>query len=243
MRPKLIRALVDVSKHEYATGLTPKDIEMLKAKGVQYDLSPSFSDSHPHEFWDSSTATIKLGIKPFFLDTENPLDYIKYHILLASKYVANSMREYEEGLYPYATHVIYNEFEEVEEKASRLALRNQAIVKCYKLSLERKKALLMILTGTNYDGKSQNTVDVALEAYIEKDAQKVLDQLSRTDDEIVLHALILQAVMKDIIRHIDGVYKFGEVLLGDSLEKSILFLKDVKNQKVRIKLLKSVQTP
>ena len=50
-------------------------------------------------------------------DTSNPLDFIKMRVCKASRFVANSWKEFEEGLFPEATHVIFDESEEIEEKS------------------------------------------------------------------------------------------------------------------------------
>lgn len=63
------------------------------------------------------------------LDTNNTDHELAYYFLLASKYVANSKREYLEHKYPYATHYISLQEEDEELALKTRKLRNDAVVK------------------------------------------------------------------------------------------------------------------
>ena len=113
-RPKKIQALVDASTMKYATGLSEDDVKDLRSKGVNYDLSDHYNSETPHPFWDSNMAIVKLENNTMFYDMANALDVIKVKIMKASKYVANSMAEYEKGAWPEATHVNFDEAEQAQ---------------------------------------------------------------------------------------------------------------------------------
>ena len=102
----------------YCTGLTPEE-EKTYGDKLKADLSKQFSIDTPHPFWDSKMAETKLENRTQFFDTSNPLDFIKIKYIKQSKYVANSAKEYEEGLFPEATHIIFDESEEVDVKATK----------------------------------------------------------------------------------------------------------------------------
>jgi len=78
-------------------------------------------------------------------DTNKPLDEIAIKMLKASELVANSLKEYEEGKFPFATHVIFDEREEVQIKASKISIKKEAIIESSKLSRVKKLNLLELL--------------------------------------------------------------------------------------------------
>ena len=87
---------------------------MSELEKTGFDLSPIFINEKSHPFWDSKTAQVKLEHKTNVFNTDRPIDEIKVKILKASDLVANSMKEYEEGKFPNALFVIFDEKEEVQ---------------------------------------------------------------------------------------------------------------------------------
>ena len=150
-RPKVLQAFVNPETMTYRTGLEYEEVnDKYKIDGkpateaayygsiLKVDLSNQFLFSQPHPFWDAKMARLVLENKTIILNTNTPLEYIKYKFAKASDFVANSMREYEEGLYPEATHVIFSEEEEVEVVASKLLLVESVREKLAKLNMEQK---------------------------------------------------------------------------------------------------------
>lgn len=60
------------------------------------------------------------------LDDTIALEFVKIKVLKASKFVANSLKDWENGLYPEATHVIYDESEEVGIKATKIQKKKES---------------------------------------------------------------------------------------------------------------------
>ena len=184
-RPIKISALVDPNTMEYATGLDEKEAKEYGSK-LKQDLSAVFNPEIPHSFWDSKMAVVKLENNTMFFDTDIPIKFVIVKMLKASKYVANSLKEYQEGLYPYATHVIFDEAEEVEVKASKVALHNKAVIECSKLSRDRKVQMILILAGKNLKGKSEDFVEVELSELVESQTEVVLRFITRDKEETYL---------------------------------------------------------
>lgn len=239
-RSKKIQALVDPSTNEYATGLTKEDIEKLRDMGITYDLSPNFNQGEPHPFWDSPMATIELKNATMFFDTKKPLDYIKMKILKASKYVANSMKEYEEGLFPEATHVIFDESEEVEIKATKVAIKKKAIIEAAKLSKDRKIALIMILAGKNLKGKSDDFVEVELDKIIERKPKDVLRYIEMDPEKVSLHALVLEALQKSVLRKQGHKILYYDSVIGGDVYDVVSYLQDEENQDLKLRIMSAV---
>lgn len=239
-RPKKIQALVNTDTMQYATGLTKEDIEMLQGKGIKYDLSPHYNSDKPHAFWDSNMGQIKLENNTMFFNTDNNIDFIKTKIMKASKYVANSMREYEEGMYPEATHVIFDEAEEADIKASKVAISNKAVIECSKLSKDKKIQLILIMKGKNLKGQSDNFVTVAIDEIVKESPQEVLRQIGLDSKEVTVHALVLEALQKNVLRK-DGhkIYYFDS-LLGADITDVIDYLSDDENQGLKLKIMQQV---
>lgn len=239
-RPKKLQALVDTNTMKYATGLNATDIKDLKAKGIKYDLSDNFDQDNPHPFWDSNMSMFKLENNTMFFDTSLPLNFIKIKIMKASKYVANSMAEYNEGLYPEATHVIYDESEEAEITASKVALKNKAIIQASQLSTDKKIEIIMIIDGKNLKGQSTSFVEVALDKVISKDPEEFLRHLTMDKKDSTNYALVLECLQKSILRKDGHKIMYMDSLLGvDELEVA-KYLSEDENQGLKIVLLSQV---
>lgn len=249
-RPKKIQALIDPETMQYCTGLdntsktytNPKD-ENEKLTELEYygqligqDLNPLVTNE-PHPFWDSSMGVVKLENNTIFLNTDNPLDYIKWKICKASKFVANSMKEYDEGLFPEATHVIFDEQEEIEAKATKVELRKQATIKCAKLSLGRKIELVQILSDKNLRNQSSDFVEVEVDKLIQNKAKEVLYHIERDKEDTALHALILEALQKSVLRKSGHKIQYFDSVLGSDVIDVIDYLKKPENQDLKLRIM------
>jgi hypothetical protein len=224
-RPKKIQALVDSVSMSYATGLTEQDIKDLVKKGITHDLGDHYN-GEPHPFWDSNMAVIKLENNTMFFDPSNPLDFIKVRIMKTSKYVANSMAEYEAGAWPEATHVIYDEAEQAQVLASKVEIKNTAIIEASKLSLTRKVELILVLGGKNMKNQSADFVAVELDKILNKNPEEFLRHLKMDKKQVASHALVLEALQKSVLRkegqrifHMDSPLGIDEIEVAEYLSK------------------------
>jgi len=241
-RPKKIQALVDPSTMKYATGLSPEDIKELQKKGVNYDLSDNYNSETPHPFWDSNMAIIKLENNTMFFNLNNALEFIKVKVMKASKYVANSMAEYDLGMYPEATHVIFDEAEQASITASKIEENNTAIIEASKLSLTRKVELILVLGGKNTKNQSADFVAVELDKVIKKDPSEFLRQLKMDKKQLANHALVLEALQKSVLRkdgqrifHMDSPLGIDEIEVAEYLSKE-------ENQDIKLLILSKVNS-
>lgn len=254
--PKILRALVDGDSRQYSSGLDyvkknfkNPDNEKEKITEAEYyskllkvDLSPQYLEGQLHPFWDSQAMKIRLENNTMYFNTDNPLDYIKIKILKASKYVANSMKDWEEGLYPEATHVITDEQEEVEIKASRIQTKKNAILACNKISAEKKIQLILILDGKNLRGRSNEFIEVELDKLLEKKAEDVLRHLELESEDLALHALILEALQKSVLRKQGHKFLYHDSVIGGDIYDVIGYLKAEENQDLKLRIMTSVNS-
>lgn len=239
-RPKKIQALVDGSTMKYATGLSDQDKKDLVKKGVSYDLTDNYNSETPHPFWDSGMAIIKLENNTMFFDTANALDFIKIRVMKASKYVANSMAEYDLGMWPEATHVIFDEAEQAQVLASKVETKNRAIIEASQLSLDRKVQLILVLGGKNMKNQSADFVAVELDKIITKDAAEFLRYLNMDKKQTASHALVLEALQKSVLRregqrifHMDSPLGIDEIEVAEYLAKE-------ENQDIKLLILSKI---
>ncbi len=260
-RPKKLQALVDGITRRYATGL---DEEKRKYKTdpitreplaegsylteVEYyskllkaDLSSQFIEGVPHPFWDSSAAVIKLENNTMIFDDEVPLDHIKIQIMKASKFVANSQREFDEGLYPEATHVITDEREEMEVLASKVEKEEELVIAASKLSKDRKIQIIMILAGKNLKGKSDNFVKVELRKLIKDKPDDMLRYINKDEEDVSLVATIREAIEKGILRKEGHKYMYFDSLIGNDESEVVDYLKAIENQEFKLRILSQLE--
>lgn len=237
--PLVLEALYDPNTGGYATGLSDADRKRLE-KATGFDLSPDFDPEKPHPFWNSSAGRIKLPWRTNIFDTSKPLDEIKVKVLKASKYVANSMKEYEEGKYPEAIFVIYDEAEEVAIKASKVQKRNKAIKLVSKMSLDSKVNIIQILAGKSLRKQSQDFVDVEMDNLIETMPDKVIKYAEMDKAEVYLRAAVLEALHRNILtKEGNAVYYMGD-RIADTTDDAVEYFKDPNNQKLKAMILEKL---
>lgn len=239
-RPQKIQALVDPDTMTYATGLTESEVKSLGEK-LKVDLSNNFSPDLPHSFWDSNQAVVKLENSTMFFNTDLPMEKIKYSICKASKYVANSQKEYEDGLFPEATHVIFNEAEEAELRASKIEIKNTVVRKVHELSKAKKTQILLILTGKNLKSQSDNFVTVAMDDLVQEKPVEVLRLIEdETNEYLFNYALVFEALQKSVLRKEGHKIKYFDNTLGDTERSVAEYLMQDENQELKLRIMKQV---
>lgn len=261
-RPHTVPALVDPETMTYKTGLDYErknfdhpDGSGQKITEAQYysiilkqDLSNQFDTEKPHPFWDSKMSSVRLENRTMFFDPENPIDYLKVKILKASKYVANSLMEQEEGLWPEATHVIFDEAEEIESLSKTVELREEAIIECAKLPKDKKIALIMVLSADGKDylkarnlkGKSDSFVKVELSKIIESNPEGVIQFLQRSPEHSSTQAMVLECLQKNVLYKEGHRIKYHESTIGESIEDAVDYLLRPEQSEFKLRLLAQI---
>ncbi len=232
-RPKTIQAFADPSTMKYIHGLTDEDLKELKKKlGAKYDLSDDFNPETAHPFWDSSQARIKLENNTQIFNKANALDLIKVGIIKACPYVANSFEEWEEGRWPNATHYIYDEKETDEHEASKVELRDRAILEAQKLGKDRKLQIAYMMLGRNLKNNSDNALIVAIDKCISTDPKTFLKHASKENANMVaLGAMVKEAIDASILRKEGHKIMYMDSVLGvEELEVAEYFDKPENNE-------------
>lgn len=256
-RPKTINVLVDGETRQYATGLdyvnkTFQDPDFpdndkkkiteadFYSRLLKVDLSAIYMEDVLHPFWDSQNPKVKLENRTMFFDTDIPMEYIKIKVMKASKFVANSMKEWEEGHFPYATHVITDETEEIETKANKVQLKNNAIIELSTTPADRKIQLVLILDGKNLRGASDNTVLVEVNKLVEKKPEEVLRFLKMNKEELALNSLVIEALQKNVLKKVGHKIMYYESVIGGDVNEVITYLQLEENQDLKLRIMSAI---
>lgn len=238
-RPVVIEALVNVRTSLYDTGLTEEDKVRLESI-TGYDLSNTYKKDRPHPFW-STEGVVKLPNSTKVFDTSKPKDEILVKMMKASELVASSQKELEEGRFPFATHVIFDEREEVEIKASKIAIKKDAIIESSKLSRAKKLEIIQILANKNLKKQSDEFVEVALDSLIEESPEKILNYIKAEKTETTVHAMILEALEKNVLRKEGSSIYYFDDQLGYDIQSTINYFKDPSNQKLKAEITEKLK--
>ena len=239
-RPVTIEAALNIKTGLLDTGLTEEDRKRLE-KITGYDLSPNFNKDVPHPFYSTSAGYVKLENGTNVFDTDKPLDEIRVKILKASELVANSQKEYDQGKFPLARFVIFDEKEETEIKATKAAIKRKVLIEAEKLTPSRKAEIIQILLGKSVRNQSNDFIDLQLDECIDqKGAETVLNLMNRDKAKVSLHATILEAIHKGVLRKEGSAIYYMDDQLGFDLESTLDYLSDKKNQALKAQILEKL---
>lgn len=231
--------LYDVETGKYATGLTDEERTLLEGK-TGYDLSPEFDPEKPHSFWGTNTARIKLGNKTTMFDTSKSLDMIKVKMLKANKYIANSLKELQDGLYPEAAYVIFDEAEEVKMKATRIQNRDKARKLAAAMSLDERINIVQILNGKSLRRQSPDFVTVAIDNLVEEDTMNFIKWGEMDTATTYIRASLLECLHRNILtKEGNAIYYMGD-RIADTIDDAVTYFMDPDNQMLKARILEKL---
>ncbi len=207
------------------TGFTKenKEDQVRLEKELGLDLKPESS------FWD--TFFVRMQDKPLILSSDDPLDELRQIFLSGHKLVARSQNE------PKATakYVIVNQEAEAVVKNRKSKIKREAISAFNKLSSTQMTKALR-LYGYKAEGITNEIAEAKLFDLVESDPQQFLNIWVNNKDKDTQY-LIELAISKNIIRKNKNAYHYGTEIIGHSLEDTIGFLDDKKNQDLKLVIL------
>jgi hypothetical protein len=200
-----------------------------------------------NNFWDDSNeqgvGSVTLHKQNNYLDLSDPIDYIKYKVLLANKdYICPSLQELEDR--PKATYqfVIVNENAETQMNLSKNDAKRQSYIQYGKLSEDSDtlRTILEIITGrpvgsmTKLDFLQAKTMDE-----IEKDPRRFLTIIK--DELLPAKVLIKKSVEAGIVTRRNDLYYYEGQPMCDNGEDSTLtnaarYITNVKRQELKFSL-------
>lgn len=246
-RPKTIEAAVSGETGKYNVLFESEEEKEHLEKELGYDLSLRFDPEKPHPFWTSRTAWVELPNHTMFLNTDNPLDRIKLAVIKGHPTVANSQAEYERGEWEKATHVIYSQADEMQQKAKKIEIKKKAIKHSLEMSKEDKIRIIQILTqsrenpaGESYRAKSDNFIDVKIDELCDEKPKEFVKWAEMDAETRAVRALVLESHFQNQLRKEGPAYFYGADRIGIDLDAAVSFLKDPENQDYRIRLQEKI---
>jgi len=245
-RPKVIEALYDDSLKAYATGLTEEEAREYGRK-LGVDLGNHFDPEEPHPTWSTKQFSLKLDNNTVILDTKDLRQHVLVKLMKANKWVANSMKSWENGEWPFATHVIFDEEEEVEIKASRASRKALVYQKLAEMSDEEKKSLIWILSNKSLRGKSPNFIVVELDELINgDDSAETFEKLAKLIEipkrDRFAKSTILEAIQRNIlIKDGSSIVWMGDHI-ANSVDDAAAWLSSPDNQTIKAKIIEQLNS-
>jgi len=213
------------------TGLTD---DAAKRLGETLDLDLRKSS----EFWsgtnDRAPFFIRTNEKDLYLNTDEPMDELKYLFLKNHKRVKTSLLENKAT----ANFVLINKEEEAKKSSIFNRAKRSAISEFDKLSPGDIRKALRIY-GHNAENMTNDMAENRLFEIVEGDPEGFITKwVNNTHKETTF--IIEQATAKNVIRRNKRLFTYGTETLGYGIEEVIIFLEDPKNQDVKIAILKAL---
>jgi hypothetical protein len=200
-----------------------------------------------NNYWDDSNehgfGTVTLHKQNNYLDLSDPIDFIKYKVLLMNKdYICPSLQELEER--PKATYqfVIVNENAETQMNLSKNDAKRQSYIQYGKVSEDSDilRTILEIITGrpvgsmTKLDFLQAKTMDE-----IEKDPRRFLSLIK--DELLPAKVLIKKAKEAGLVTMRNDLYYYEGQPMCDNGEDSTLtnaarYITNIKRQELKFSL-------
>lgn len=214
----------------YYTGLTPQ-------QAIEFEKKLGYPDGHlsvNSDFW--TTFVIKLGKEDLVLNTEKALDELRYLFLKGHKRVADGLS----NINPSKDYVLINKDVEAEEANKINKVKREAYRNFDKMSIEDMRKCLR-LYGLRADDMSNELVEAKMSEQVEKDPARYLLKWVNNDEKELMF-IIEEAVAKNIIRKNRTQYYYGTDMVGNGIDDVISYLKEKKNQDIKLSILQEIKS-
>lgn len=192
------------------------------------------ANTNDASFWDTFCIKIQ-GTKDLVLDTDKPLDELQYIFLKHYKRVADGLN----NINPSKDYVLVNKDAEATEINKINKRRRDAIVAFNKMSIDEMRKCLR-LYGLIGSSMSNEVVEAKLFELVEKDPDKFFTKWVNNTKKLIEFS-IEEAIGKNIIRRNKNVYKYGTEVIGISMEDTVKYLEDPKNQDLKLAILSELE--
>jgi len=209
------------------TGLTKEDEEKL-GQALGYDLRPG------SDFWD--TYRVRISGEDMLMDTEDPMDELKYLFLKSHKRVRNGL----DDMKPTANYVLVNKEEEAQKTNDYARTKRKAYKEFDKMKPSEIKKALRVL-GQNANNVNDEVAEARLNEYIENAPSKFIEKWVNNTNRNTEY-LVKEAVANNVIRRNKNVYKYGSDVIGHSLEEAVAYLDNPEYQEIKTAILNEVET-
>jgi hypothetical protein len=222
------QAIYSQNKGGFDTGLNEEEANRL-GKRLGHDLKNHTSN----EYWQNFK--LVLEDKTTVFNTTIPLEELQVKFMKASKFIANSVKELDQGLWPSARYVIHDEVEELEREATKIEVKARAVEVFSELSPEKKVDLLKVF-GKGATNVSEKFAYTKLYEILEEDPNKFIKQATMKPAELKTRALFFDLEHKGIFRRKGTAVLYNDQQVGFDYDDAVYNLLNPKNQELLLKL-------
>ena len=199
------------------------------------DVNPDHVDwpKHSKTFWAELTIPVGFTGVELEIGTEEDgtpisvMDYIKYNFALKHPHVALTKEEMDSDF--SKRFYIQDLSREDKVKNNTIKLRKDADKEFIKVSsnLENMKRILRLMSNSNPDRMTEDQVENALYEIKSKEPKRFIR--IATDKNLELKAEIEHMVSAGVLRKIGNQVIFIDEVLGETIDDTVVHLKDKKN--------------
>jgi hypothetical protein len=230
---------------KYDLNMTSEQKEKFE-KLLGVEITEVFDYQKPHPLFSTRPYQLRLPNRTIFLNTGIPMEAFKVQWAKSPNFgfVANSFREWENGDYPNATHIIYDEGDEIATKASKAQLRMNVLRVASKLTAEEKVAIIRIVTDENVKTQSNDYVTVAIDdiANDQRKAEQFIEVAEKKKSTLLIEGTIFKALDKNVLIKQKGMITFLGEPIGTTTDEVVLWFADPQNSELKKALLEKLNS-
>ena len=161
-----------------------------------------------------------------------PTDVLKFKFAITHPWVAKDEASASHGDKRFFIH---DPARELKEKALKVDSRKAAYKQFILLSEDSKKMLMVVnLLGTDPSNMEPSEVEIFLEESATNDPERFLKLVK--DKDLEIKAFILECISKEVVTKIGNAILEGDEVIGNSMEETVLKLKDKANSDILTRL-------
>lgn len=159
----------------------------------------------------------------------NVLDYVRYKFILAHPYVAESEDAVDGN--KRVQYYIHDSAKKLQEETVALSVRKESYKEFLKLTgTESRMDMVLLVYGLQPTTLTEAEKELELEALQEEDPARFLSIVK--DKNLDTVAFINECLSKEVLRKVGNSILDGDVVIGNTDEEAILYLKDKQNSGV-----------
>ena len=217
-----------ISERGHKTGLT--DVEEAYYEQV---LNLKAGELNRHSKWWDDVFNIEHALrlnnsKTNKLILDNPINQLRYKVLLASSKIANSKIE----TTPDSEFYIDNKELQAKAENQSFEYEFEGMERILKMSSDERKNALRLFGKTNMDTMSELMLKSELGKQLKRDPKKFVEILS--DADLNTKAWIYELVEKNLLKRDKNGFKHNDSPLGSSIESAVEYFNNPVHQDVKL---------
>ncbi len=221
----------EIAKSGFNTGLTKEEETYFEDK---LNLKPGELSKHSkwwNEVFNTEHNLRFKNTKTNELILDNPINQLKYKVLLANTKVANSELEKNK---PGIVFYIDNVEAKAKAEIQQLNFELEGMKLIVKATPDEKKSFLRLFGKIGIEDMSDDNLSSQLYLELKKDPKNFFDIM--TDKELRVKAFIKELEEYKLIRRTGNYYKHNDDTIATSTDEAVAYFNDIKHQDVKLVL-------